>query len=840
MKTNSPIPLRGFLCAAILLASSLANATDAALESKVENILKQMTLEEKAAMCLGASGTEFKGVPRLGIPNMSCVDGPRGPHGPGGTTAFPVGVAFGATWNPELIGQAAEVIGKETRALGIPMLLGPSLNILRDPLGGRFFEYYTEDPYLNARLITAFVKGVQNQKVATCLKHFACNNREDNRNFYMSMVDPRTLNEIYFPGFKAGVQEGGAWAVMTAANGTNGEFCSDSKYLLNDTLKRGWGFDGMVLTDWLGSRSTEKAAFAGLDVSMPFQPESKFGDPLLQAVKSGKVPETVIDDKVRRVLRTMGRVGLLDREKPESGGERNTREHYDLSRRVAEDSIVLLKNTGHLLPLDAASLHNILVVGPNANRRFCLTGLGGSSWQESEYEVTPLEGIRKAVGGGTEVRYFSVDELGGFQIIPSSVMEKKDGEKGFLARYFNAGSKDPSAEQTIPEINFLWEMKSPAPDKVQPENFRARFSGTLIPPVTGTYTLRITSNGGPAEIYVDPEGGAPLAVNDPAKGIPSATGIVQMQARKPFFLRVDYTKTVGDSLCRLEWALPSDEKKTALAFEKLENAAKAADAVLVFAGLDHSLDAEGRDRTDMSFPESQQTLIKQLAQANPKTIVTLINGSPVELGGWIDKVPAVLEAWYPGMEGGNAIANVLFGKVNPSGKLPFTWPKKLADSPAHSIGTETNDRVDYKEGVFVGYRYFDTKNIAPEFPFGHGLSYTDFDYSDLKLTPHADGATATITVKNTGEVAGSETVQWYVSESAPVIERPVHELKAFRKVSLAPGESKDVVCELGPEAFSYFDPASGRWTLHPGWFEIQAGSSSRDIRQRGKVLLPAK
>jgi len=812
---------------------SLAAAVDTKLETRVENILGQMTLEEKVAMCVGGGAMEFKGVPRLNLPNMACTDGPRGTHT---GTAFPVGVAFGATWNPPLLEEASVVMGKECRAEGATMLLGSMLNIQRDPLGGRFFELYTEDPFLNAEIAVACVKGVQSQNVADCIKVMSCNNREENRNEYMSMVSLRALHEIYFPGFKAGVERGHAWAMMTSANGVNGEFASDSHFLLTETLKENWGFDGMTLTDWLGTRSMEKAAFAGLDVSMPYAAGSPFGKPLLAAVQSGKIPESVVDDKARRVLRTMGRVGLLDGVPPTQGGVRNTPEHYAVSRRVAEESLVLLKNEKQTLPLDLAKTRKLLVVGPNADQRFCLVGLGGSSWQESAYEITPLQGIRNAVGTNATVQYFSTDDLGGFEEIPAAVMREQNGNRGFLAKYFKEGDANPVVERVESEVKFLWEMKSPDTDKIPPEHFRAEFTGEIIPPVTGTYTLRLTAGGGAAWVFVDAVGGAPLAITDTGKGIPTATATVQMQAGKPFYLRVAYTKSTGDAACRLEWALPTDEKKMATTCAKLAEAAKAADAVLVFAGIDHSLDSEGRDRTDMNFPEAQTALIKHLAAANPKTIVTLLNGSPLELGGWLDKVPAVLEAWYPGMEGGTAIANALFGKINPSGKLPFSWPKQLADSPSHAIGRQSFARVEYLEDIFVGYRYFDTKNVEPQFPFGFGLSYTTFAYDGLAVKVDGDKVKVSFTVKNTGKVAGAEVAQVYVAPPIGNVGRPVHELKGFKKVFLKPFEKQTVEVELDRDAFAYFDEAANGWVVPPGHYGIEVGGCSRNLDTSGNLV----
>ena len=809
---------------ALSLTAAAAGPTN--IETRVEEVLRQLTLEEKVALCVGGGTSELKGVPRLNLPDLVCVDGPRGPHT---GTAFPVGVALAATWNPPLIKEAAAVMGEETRAAGATMLLGPGINILRDPRDGRFFEYYTEDPWLNSELTVAFVEGVQSRNVAVCLKHFACNNREENRNFYMSMVSRRALNEIYYPAFKAGVERGPAWAVMTAANGVNGEFVSDSKEMLQETLKGRWGFDGIVITDWLGTRSTEKAALAGLDVSMPYSAGSGFGKPLLAAVQAGTIPETVVDEKARRVLRIMGRVGLLDGVPPKTGGVKSTDAHIALSRRVAEESLVLLKNKGAVLPLDAAKLKRILVVGPNANQRFCLVGLGGSSWQESRYEITPLQGVKRFVGTNVEVQFITADELGGFDLVPESALAEQDGHRGFHAKYFEKGGAQPVTERVEPQLNFLWEMHSPDPGKIAPEKFRAEFAGKIIPPVSGTYTLRVTAGAGSAWVFVDAEGGAPLMFADTGKGVPTALCSVQMEAGRPFYVRVNYTKSTGDAACRLEWALPVDKTKRAEAFARLSAAAKAADAVLVFGGIDHSLDSEGRDRLDMHLPELQQAIIHTVAAANPKTIVTLINGSPLETGGWLDEVPAVLESWYGGMEAGTAIADTIFGRNNPSGKLSFTWPKKLADSPSQVLGRQTTARVDYLEDVLVGYRYYDTRGVAPQFPFGYGLSYSKFAYDGLSVSTNGGSVKVAFQVKNIGRVAGAETAQVYVRPPAGQVARPRHELKGFQKVFLQPGEARKVELELCRDAFAYFDEAKDGWVVPPGTYVVEAGSSSRDL-----------
>lgn len=796
-----------------------------ALERKVGDILGRLTLEEKVALCSGDNAT-FRGIPRLGIDAVRCVDGPRGPNGGRQTTAFPTGVAFGATWNPGLVREAGRVMGVETRSMGYGMLLGPGINILRDPLGGRFFEYYSEDPHLTAELAVAIVRGIQSEGVAACVKHYAANNREDNRNHYMSMVDERTLHEIYLPAFRRSVQEGGAWAIMTSANGVNGDFVSDSRALLRDVLKDGWGFDGFVLTDWLETRSTEKAAFAGLDVSMPGR-NSLFGAPLLAAVRDGRVPESVIDDKVRRILRVYGRVGALDGRKIDEGAARNTPVHQAVARKIAEESMVLLKNDGGLLPLDPARLKNVLVVGPNADKRLCVAGYGGSSWVEGPYEISPLRGIRAVLGD--RVRHLSTEALGGFHRIPVDTMVPVDGERGFRADY--TGRDGAKVSAVVPGLNFMWEMRGPDP-RIAPEGFKAVFTGRIDPPQDGIYRLRLRA-GGVASIF-DVETHQRIAAVHSGAGLGSDVVAVQLQKGRPFPFRVTYERLPGDAWLDVEWETPSAAPDS---WARLDEAAKAADAVVFVGGLDHGVDTEGRDRPDMAFPAVQQAMIRRLADANPNTVVVLINGSPLELGGWIDRIPSVIEAWYPGMEGGNALADVIFGRVNPSGKLPFTWPKRLADSASHALATQSTDRVDYTEGLLVGYRYHDARKVEPQFAFGHGLSYTTFAYENLRLRADGDDVRVTLTVRNTGERDGSETVQLYVEPERSSVERPLRELKAFRKLALKRGEAAEVAFTLGRDAFSHYDPSSRAWVKHVGSCAIHAGTSSGDLRVSAKVSL---
>ncbi len=807
--------------------------TNQELEQKVDQILKQLTIEEKVAMCSGGD-FGFKGISRLNIPNVRCTDGPRGPNAQAGTTAFPSGVLFGATWNPQIVEKAGKVMGEETRALGRGVLLGPACNILRDPLGGRFFEYYTEDPYLNSAITVGQIKGIQSEGVAACLKHYACNNREENRNFYMSMIDDRTMHEIYLPAFAAAAREAKVAAIMTSANGMNKEFVSDSKKMLTDILKKEFGFDGFVITDWLQTRSVDKAAFAGLDISMPGGDNCGFGTPLLEAVKAGRVPESIIDEKVRRILRIYGRIGVLDGRDLKAGATLNTKEHQQVAREMANEGIVLLKNKNKALPLDKTRLKKVLVTGPSADKRFCILAMGGSSWVESPYEVTTLQGIKNVVGAD-QVEYISSDDLGGYNLIPASAMKPVNGVNGFRARYYVKGKEKPVMERVESNVNFMWEMKSPDPS-IDVNAFReARFDAQIMAPVDGKYTFRFIVGGGSALCYHDEWGGAPIAIADKGRGAGTVTAAVDLKKGTPYHLCVIYAKGVGDAAIRIEWEMPGSSLQQEK-WTKMDAAAKTADAVVFVGGIDNSLDTEGRDRVSMTFPGIQEKMINHIAKLNKNVSVVLINGSPLELGGWLPNVSSVLEAWYPGMEGGNAIADILFGNVDPSGRLPFTWPKKLADSPCVKFGSQNNDFVNYTEKLMLGYRYFDTKNVAPEFTFGQGLSYTSFSYGKLSLQKKDDKVSCSVNIKNSGKRAGYEVVQIYVKPINPTVSRPVHELKAFKKVYLKAGETQTVEFNLGSDAFSYYDEVKG-WVVDKCRYEIQAGENSRKILSSANISL---
>ena len=805
-----------------------ANASQAPAERRIESLLYQMTLEEKVHMLFGGEQpgvSQLPGIPRLGIPSMLPSDGPRGMTAAEGT-AFPSGLALAMSWDPTLFEATGHVIGQESRAAGRTMVFAPALNIERDPLNGRFFEYLTEDPYLDGQLAASMVRGIQGERVAACVKHFAANNREWNRDWYMSNVDERTLEEIYLPGFRTAVELGGAWAVMTAANGVNGELACQNHWLLTTTLKDQWGFDGLVLTDYNHARGTEEAALAGLDISMPWgewKTES-FGKPLLDDVTAGKIPLTVIDDKVRRILRVMQRVGLLDGVDPHSGGSVETPEHQAVAKRAAEESMVLLKNDGRILPLNPKLLRHVIVLGPNADRRLCDQGLGGSSGVRPPYEVTALEGLTKRLGSD-KVEYLPIDEGGFFETIGNQFLKTANGGPGVTAKYFNDANQNPVLIRSESSIDFNWEMRSPDPSIVHTDGFSAKYEAVLTPRVSGYYTIRLSGQNS-ATLYLK---GQPFLTNQADGGFHSITAGVHLDGGVAYPVRIEYHAEVGDASLHLEWSLPRTSEQLDAEVRDAASKIRGADAVIFVGGWNHGFDTEGLDRHDMDFPKGQEELIRKVGNLNPKTIVVLLHGSPFTVSGWIGSVPAVLDAWYPGMEGGTAIAQALLGDINPAGKLTFSWPKDLNDSPTYAIGTADKDDVNYKEGVFVGYRYFDTRKITPQFPFGFGLSYSTFRLSDLTITQSERGFHVTVDVKNVSSRPGAQVVQLYLAHQDLIVPRPVHELRGFRRLSLQPGETEQVSFDLEATGFRHWDTETHAWTDDTGDYVVQIGDSSRNL-----------
>ncbi len=821
------------------------------MEKRIKELLEQMTLEEKVSMLAGSDAWHTQSVERLGIPAIKMTDGPHGARGTiakGGPSSacFPVGTAMASTWNTELIGRVGVALGEETKAKNAHILLGPTVNIHRSPLAGRNFECYSEDPHLTSGIAIAFINGVQSQNVGACIKHYVCNDSEFERMSISSEVGERALREIYLSPFRVAVKEAEPWTVMASYNKVNGTFASENKYTLTDILKEEWGFKGFVVSDWGGTRDTVLTANGGLDLEMP-GPARVMGDELLKAVNEGHVSEQVIDDKVRRILRTIIKSGAF--ENPEEAPEKaiDKPEHRRLARETAAEGIVLLKNERNVLPLDEQRIKSLAVIGPNAKAARIMGG--GSSQVNPHYAVTPWEGISRRCGDSIKVSYQQgctnhkrIPVLGEEWLIPSGNQEGH----GLTAEYFNNPDiiGEPVLTEVCQKLDIIWSGEFSS--LVDKDEFSARWTGKFVAPETGTHTFSLISVG-LSRLYIDGE----LVIDNWTEqirgeayygaGSKEMVARVDMTAGQSHGIRIEYSKKDARFFAAIRLGcLPP---VSADSIERAAELAAESDVALVFVGTSDEWESEGYDRADMELPGDQVELVKKVAAANKNTIVVLNTGSPVTMGQWIDQVPSVVEAWFPGQECGNAIADVLLGDVNPSGKLPTTFPKRLEDTPAYINYPGENGQVLYGEGIFVGYRYYDKKKIEPLFPFGHGLSYTSFEYSDLEIgsTEYEaeDSIEIAVDVKNIGDREGKEVVQLYVRDVESSLVRPGKELKAFKKVALRPGETKTVHFTLDKDALSFYDPGRKQWIAEAGEFEILIGSSSRDIRARGSFSLKA-
>lgn len=710
------------------------------IEERVEDALGRMTTEEKVAMLHAQSKFSSAGVPRLGIPEFWTTDGPHGIRPEvmwdeweqaGWTndscTAFPALTCLAATWNPDMSRLYGKSIGEEARYRKKDILLGPGVNIYRTPLNGRNFEYMGEDPYLAGEMVVPYIKGVQDNGVAVCLKHFALNNNEVNRHTTNVVVDDRTLYEIYLPAFKKAVQEGKAWTIMGSYNLYKDQHACHNQYLLNDILKGEWGFDGAVVSDWGGTHDTDQAIHNGLDMEFGSWTNGLsngasnaydnyyLANPYLDKIRKGEIGTAELDDKVRRILRLAFRT-TMDRNRP--FGSFNSPEHLEAARNIGEEGIVLLKNDRNLLPLDLSTPKKVAVIGENAVKM--MTVGGGSSSLKVRHEVSPLEGLKRRLQGIADVSY----------------------ARGYVG--------DPTGE----------------------------YNGV----------------------------------------------------------------TTGQDL-------RDDRSPEALMAEAVD-LAKNSDYVIFVGGLNKAAgqDCEDSDRSGLGLPYGQDALIEALAKANPNLVMVNVSGNAVAMP-WADEVPAIVQAWFLGSEAGNAIASVLTGDVNPSGKLPMTFPARLEDVGAHALGAYPGVKradspivdLEYKEGILVGYRWADTKKVKPLFPFGHGLSFTEFSYgnpvADKSVMTDSDTISISLDVTNIGDKAGAETVQLYISDPKSSVMRPEKELKRFQKVSLQPGESKTVRFSLNREDLSYFDAERHEWVAEPGVFIAKIGASSGDIRKTIKFKL---
>jgi beta-glucosidase len=873
----SVISLRGALqLFLVALLSSLAIAQKSqpsylnsalSTDQRIEDLLSRMTVEEKVAQLrctlrkvewgknltadgLGGVGPMFRSLTpkdevetingiqkqavektRLGIPILFHDEALHGLV-TNRATSFPQAIGLAATWDVDLMANVATVIGKETRSRGIRQVLSPVVNIARDVRWGRVEETYGEDPYLQSRMGVAFCKSIEGEGVLTTPKHFIANVGDGGRDSYPASFSERELREVYFPPFKAAFQEANAWSVMSSYNSVDGTPASSSKWLLTDILRKEWGFKGFVVSDYgsvAGIRekhfvaatkkeAAAKAVEAGLDMELP--DIDYYGSPLLEAAKDGSVSMKAVDEAVRNILRAKFRLGLF--EKPYADPQSaealaDAPDHRALARDAARKAIVLLKNDKNILPLKK-DLKSIAVIGPNAD----IVNLGGYSGFGMK-TVTLLEGIKAKVGSGTKVSFEKGCETG-FAALPAIPSEfllpdgGKPGEHGLKAEYFKNKtlSGKPDLVRIDKKIEFTWAMGSPD-STIPPDEFSARWTGKLQPTTSGTYSVGFGSDDG-VRMWID---GKLVIDSWYDRGATLDVVSIKLEAGQKYDVKIEYYENGGWAYACLVWNM---KRSTNPLIQTAVDAAKKSDIALVAVGI---TEGEGYDRASLDLPGEQEELVRAISGTGTPTIVVLIDGSAVTMKNWIEGVSALVDAWYPGEEGGNAIADVLFGDYNPGGKLPITFPQTIGQVPLYYNHKPTGRGDDY-----VGL------SGKPLFPFGFGLSYSTFAYSNLELKPAKIGPTetadVTVDVQNTSTVVGEEVVQLYLHDPVASVIRPVKELRGFKRIALNPGEKKSVTFHLGKDDFGFLD-AKLNFVVEPGMIEVMVGSSSDDIRSRSTI-----
>ena len=806
------------------------------IHAQAERWLAQMTREEKLGLCHANSIFTIAGVPRLGLPELTMSDGPHGvrrelrrnefvPLGgvDDATTYLPVGIALGATWSVARAHDFGDVLGAETRARGKDVILGPGINLIRTPLCGRNFEYIGEDPLHVAPLAVAVSLGVQEHGVAGSVKHYALNNQELNRNKVNVEADDATLRELYLTAFELVVTRGGCLTVMGAYNKFRGQFCCQHQLLLQEILKDEWGFEGFTVCDWGGVTNTDEAVRNGMDVEMGGNLDRLFLDkPFRDGLEDGTYSEDLLDEKARRVLRVYAALKVGDPQR--SQGLRLCDKHRAAARRIAEEAIVLLKNDGPLLPLEAPALKRLLVVGDNADQSHAEGG--GSSGVLAEYEITPLQGLREALGDGVDIEYVQGYPVppAGIEPVPVACLGVADhaGIRGWRCEVFdNRSAEGEPVRTSVDAVPHIAADVCPLPGRAVGD-WMVRWTTTLTPETSGRYKLAC-DGGDYFELKVD--GAVVSTVWDLTSAV-LTTEAVTLEAGKAVEIQLDYRPKMHAQGFRFGWVPPgAKETHAENPFADVVEKARHADAVIFCGGTNHFQDCEGTDRHSMELPGGQNDLIEQLAAVNEKLVVVLFGGSAVELP-WLDRVPAVLQAWYPGQDGGRALADILLGRVNPSGHLPFSWPKCLEEVAAHAHDAYGPYHVEYTEGRKHGTRWHQGEGPAPRFALGHGLSYTRFAYRDLHIdTTNPNMLQVELTLANTGDRAGMEVVQCYREAAAGGIE-----LMNFAKVHLEPGREERIRFNFGPDSLRFWNENANAWDHYAPSFRIFVGPAADDVR----------
>jgi beta-glucosidase len=789
-----------------------------AVEKRVDGLLAQMSTADKLRLIGGTRGFYTQAIPRLGIPELKMSDGPMGVRCFGLSTAYPAPIALAASFDTSLARRIGESLGQDARAFGVHVLLAPGMNLYRAPMCSRNFEYLGEDPKLAGQMAVNYIQGVQSQGVMATAKHFACNNNEYGRMDHSSDLDERSLRELYLPAFEASVKEAKVACIMDAYNLVNGVHMTENSHLNSEIAKQEWGFDGFIMSDWGATHNGLAAANAGLDLEMP-SPAYMNPQTLEPALKEGRLNMATLDDKVRRILRKAVQFGFLDRPQTDARRPAYSQNGRQVSLETARAGTVLLKNDNHLLPLDRKKTRSILVIGPHAYP--AVPGGGGSSETRPFRAISLLQGISDTAGPDVRVLYAPEE-------VDMKTLVERTSYAGPLKVEYFANAKLQGTPALIGQedrIDHLYEEGSFAPGGPV-DDFSARWSGTFVAPRDDDYRFFVSSDDG-VRLYVEDK----CIVDDwtPHSQKLEKAGL-RLKAGQSVKFRLEYFEAGGDASVHFGIAgsdLPLDSLTRTQASQ--------ADAVVVCVGFMPSQEYEGDDRS-FQLPAGQAGLIRELADLNKHVIVVLTAGGNVDMEGWLDKVPALLHAWYPGQEGGTAIAQLLFGDYSPSGKLPASFEARWQDNPTHDSyypNTSQPKHVNYSEGLFMGYRHYDKATVKPRFPFGFGLSYTTFQFSDLQLTPIG----AAFTVKNTGSRKGAEVAQLYVGDTHSPVPRPLKELKGFARVELAPGQSRRVHLPLSPRDFSYWDSDTHDWKLQPGQFDILVGNSSTNTPLRASLNL---